>query len=181
MSKRNLGIHRRWKAVTRRARELAMIAKGIASTDHPVMAHIVPIRRCNLSCAYSNEYDDYSKPVPIETMKHRIDQLHRLGTTIVTISGVEPILHPDLDELISYIRSKGIITGMITNGYLLTAERIQRLNRAGLDHMQISIDNLMPDDVSKKSLKVLVKKLQLQTEHADFHENINSVVGGGIR
>ena len=157
-----------------------MIAKGIVSTDHPVMAHIVPIRRCNLSCAYCNEYDDYSKPVPIETMKQRVDDLHRLGTTIVTISGGEPILHPDLDELISYMRSKGIITGMITNGYLLTADRIQRLNRAGLDHMQISIDNLMPDDVSKKSLKVLDKKLQLLSEHADFHVNINSVVGGGI-
>jgi MoaA/NifB/PqqE/SkfB family radical SAM enzyme len=157
-----------------------MIAKGIVSTDHPVMAHIVPIRRCNLSCAYCNEYDDYSKPVPIETMKQRVDDLHRLGTTIVTISGGEPILHPDLDELISYMRSKSIITGMITNGYLLTADRIQRLNRAGLDHMQISIDNLMPDDVSKKSLKVLDKKLQLLSEHADFHVNINSVVGGGI-
>jgi MoaA/NifB/PqqE/SkfB family radical SAM enzyme len=157
-----------------------MIAKGIVSTDHPVMAHIVPIRRCNLSCAYCNEYDDYSKPVAIETMKQRVDDLARLGTTIVTISGGEPILHPDLDELISYMRSKGIITGMITNGYLLTADRIQRLNRAGLDHMQISIDNLMPDDVSKKSLKVLDKKLQLLSEHADFHVNINSVVGGGI-
>lgn len=180
MSIRKQGIHRRWKAVTRRTRELAMIAKGIVSTDHPVMAHIVPIRRCNLACAYCNEYDDYSKPVPIETMKQRVDDLHRLGTTIVTISGGEPILHPDLDELISYMRSKGIITGMITNGYLLTADRIQRLNRAGLDHMQISIDNLMPDDVSKKSLKVLDKKLQLLSEHADFHVNINSVVGGGI-
>jgi hypothetical protein len=47
--------------------------------------------------------------------------------------------------------------------------------------MQISIDNVMPDDVSKKSLKVLDKKLQLLSEHAEFHVNINSVVGGGIR
>jgi MoaA/NifB/PqqE/SkfB family radical SAM enzyme len=69
---------------------------------------------------------------------------------------------------------------MITNGYLLVAERIKRLNDAGLDHMQISIDNVMPDDVSKKSLKVLDKKLQLLSEHAEFHVNINSVVGGGI-
>jgi MoaA/NifB/PqqE/SkfB family radical SAM enzyme len=74
-----------------------------------------------------------------------------------------------------------MIAGMITNGYLLTAERILRLNRAGLDHLQISIDNVMPDDVSKKSLKVLDKKLQLLAEHAEFHVNINSVVGGGIR
>jgi MoaA/NifB/PqqE/SkfB family radical SAM enzyme len=46
--------------------------------------------------------------------------------------------------------------------------------------MQISIDNVKPDDVSKKSLKVLDKKLQLLAEHAEFHVNINSVVGGGI-
>jgi MoaA/NifB/PqqE/SkfB family radical SAM enzyme len=45
--------------------------------------------------------------------------------------------------------------------------------------MQISIDNVMPDEVSKKSLKVLDKKLQMLAEHADFHVNINSVVGGG--
>ena len=157
-----------------------MIAKGLLSTEHPVMAHIIPMRRCNLSCTYCNEYDNFSKPVPLDTMKERIDQLHKLGTTIVTISGGEPLLHPELDDLIRYIRSQGIITGMITNGYLLTAERIKRLNKAGLDHMQISIDNVMPDDVSKKSLKVLDKKLQLLAEHADFHVNINSVVGGGI-
>jgi MoaA/NifB/PqqE/SkfB family radical SAM enzyme len=157
-----------------------MIAKGLLSTDHPVMAHIIPMRRCNLSCTYCNEYDDFSKPVPLETMKERIDHLHRLGTTIVTISGGEPLLHPELDDLIRYIRKQGIITGMITNGYLLTAERIKRLNKAGLDHMQISIDNVMPDEVSKKSLKVLDKKLQLLSEHAEFHVNINSVVGGGI-
>jgi hypothetical protein len=38
----------------------------------------------------------------------------------------------------------------------------------------------MPDEVSKKSLKVLDKKLQILAEHAEFHVNINSVVGGGI-
>jgi MoaA/NifB/PqqE/SkfB family radical SAM enzyme len=69
---------------------------------------------------------------------------------------------------------------MITNGYLLMPDRIERLNRAGLDHMQISIDNVMPDETSKKSLKVLDRKLEMLREYADFHVNINSVVGGGI-
>ncbi len=113
-------------------------------------------------------------------MIRRIDRLADLGTSIISFSGGEPLLHPDLDDLIARIRRRGAIAGMITNGYLLTADRIQRLNRAGLEHMQISIDNVMPDDVSKKSLKVLDKKLQLLAEHADFHVNINSVVGGGI-
>jgi len=73
-----------------------------------------------------------------------------------------------------------MVAGLITNGYLLTAERIRKLDRAGLEWLQISIDNVQPDDVSKKSLKVLDKKLQLLAEHADFHVNINSVVGGGV-
>jgi MoaA/NifB/PqqE/SkfB family radical SAM enzyme len=114
-------------------------------------------------------------------MVQRIDHLGRLGTAMIGISGGEPLTHPQLDEIIVRMRKTGAIAGMITNGYLLNVERIERLNQAGLDHMQISIDNVMPDDVSKKSLKVLDKKLQLLSEHAEFHVNINSVVGGGIR
>jgi MoaA/NifB/PqqE/SkfB family radical SAM enzyme len=174
-------LRRSWKTATRRVREFRMIARGLASKDHVILAHVIPMRRCNLSCTYCNEYDDVSKPVPTETMFQRLDRLASLGTTIITISGGEPLLHPDLDLIVAHIRKRGMIAGMITNGYLLTAERIQRLNRAGLDHLQISIDNVMPDEVSKKSLKVLDKKLQLLSEHADFHVNINSVVGGGIR
>jgi hypothetical protein len=174
-------IGRTWNRLHRRIRELRMIAKGLASTDHPIMAHVIPMRRCNLSCAYCNEYDDHSKPVPLEVMCQRLRRLAGLGTTIVTISGGEPLLHPDLDPILERIRRHGMIAGMITNGYLLTAERIQRLNRAGLEHLQISIDNVVPDEVSKKSLKVLDKKLRMLAEHAAFHVNINSVVGGGIR
>jgi MoaA/NifB/PqqE/SkfB family radical SAM enzyme len=167
------------RAISRRAREARMILKGLVSTDHPVLAHIIPIRRCNLACGYCNEYDNYSKPVPTEEMLRRVDLLGRLGTTVMTISGGEPLLHPDLDEIIRRIRKNGALAGMITNGYLLTPERIERLNRAGLDHIQISIDNVMPDEISKKSLKVLDKKLQALADHALFHVNINSVVGGG--
>ena len=180
MQKSSPGYAARLVASKRRIRELKMIAQGLASTDHPILAHIIPIRRCNLSCEYCNEYDDFSKPVPLETMKGRIDHLARLKTAAVTLSGGEPLLHPELDDIIAHMRTYPIISGMITNGYLLTADRIKRLNRAGLDHLQISIDNVMPDEVSKKSLKVLDKKLQLLAEHAEFHVNINSVVGGGI-
>lgn len=166
--------------MSRRLREAALVVKGAASTDHPIMAHIIPTRRCNLSCSYCNEYDDYSKPVPLDSLKHRLDLLGRLKTSIITLSGGEPLLHPDLDEVIAHIRSVGAMAGLITNGYFLMPDRIQRLNDAGLDYLQISIDNVMPDDVSKKSLKVLDKKLQFLAEHAHFHVNINSVLGGGI-
>jgi MoaA/NifB/PqqE/SkfB family radical SAM enzyme len=74
-----------------------------------------------------------------------------------------------------------MIAGLITNGYLLTPKKIIALNEAGLEHLQISIDNVQPDDVSLKSLKVLDKKLEHLAEYAEFAVNINSVIGGGIR
>src|SRR5579872_7134527 len=180
MAAKPLRPRRNLKAFTRRMRELRLIAHGALSTRHPIMAHIIPIRRCNLACAYCNEYDDFSKPVPTDVVVRRINKLADLGTSIITLSGGEPLLHPDLDDIIAAMRRRRVMAGMITNGYLLTPERVQRLNAAGLDHLQISIDNVMPDDVSKKSLKVLDKKLQVLAEHALFHVNINSVVGGGI-
>ena len=157
-----------------------MVARAFASTSHPLLAHIIPVRRCNLACTYCNEFDDFSQPVPTEAMFRRLDKLAELGTAVITISGGEPLLHPELDEIIRRIRRHGMIAGLITNGYLLVARRIERLNRAGLEWLQISIDNVTPDEVSKKSLKVLDKKLELLAQHADFHVNINSVVGGGI-
>src|SRR5271154_2342410 len=163
-----LQLRRTWKGALRRVREVRMLAGGLRSTDHPVLAHIIPMRRCNLSCGYCNEYDDSSKPVPIETMYQRLDHLADLGTSIITNSGGEPLPGPELDLIVARIRRRRMIAGMITNGYLLVADRIKRLNDAGLDHLQISIDNIMPDAVSKKSLKVLDKKLQLLSQHALF-------------
>jgi MoaA/NifB/PqqE/SkfB family radical SAM enzyme len=173
-------LRRQLKRLHRDLRGAVMVVTGLASTDHPLLAHIIPVRRCNLACEYCNEFDDFSKPVPTETMFRRVDKLADLGTSVITISGGEPLLHPDLDNIIRRIRKRGMIAGLITNGYLLTAERIQRLNRAGLEWLQISIDNVTPDAVSKKSLKVLDKKLRMLAEHAEFHVNINSVVGGGV-
>ena len=68
-----------------------------------------------------------------------------------------------------------MIAGLISNGYYFTPERIKRLNKAGLEYLQISIDNVEPDEVSRKSLRVLDKKLRYLSEYADFHVNINSV------
>src|SRR5262249_44808486 len=154
-------IRRKVRSINRKYREVRLVAAAMKSPYHPIVAHIIPIRRCNLSCAYCNEYDKVSEPVPTEEMLKRIDQLAALGTTAITISGGEPLLHPGLDEIIRRIRSHGILATLITNGYLLTSERIGLLNQAGLDYLQISIDNVIPDDVSKKSLKVLDQKLVL--------------------
>ena len=167
---------RRWN---RLYREVRLVAQALRSPHHPVFAHAVVIRRCNLACTYCSEFDTVSKPVPIEAMLARIDQLAALGTTAVTLTGGETLLHPELERIIARIRSHGILAIMITNGYLLSVDRIRSLNRAGLDRMQISIDNIEPDQVSMKSLRVLDQKLRWLAEHAEFQVHIHSVVGAG--
>ncbi len=174
-------IRKKLLAGHRKVREWRMLAKGLLSTRHTVLAHIIPTRRCNLACTYCNEYDDSSAPVATAEMIRRIEKLATFGTSIITISGGEPLLHPELDEIIRQIRKQGMMAGLITNGYLLVKERIERLNRAGLEYLQISIDNAEPDEVSKKSLKVLNQKLELLAEHAEFQVNINSVLGSGVK
>jgi len=164
-----------------RTKEVRAILKALVSTEQPFLVHIIPIRRCNLACTYCNEFDDFSAPVPMGEMKKRLDILADMGTSIITISGGEPLLHPELDEVIRHIRRRGMIAGMITNGFLLTQERIEELNEAGLEHLQISIDNTKPDEVSKKSLKTLDQKLELLARGAYFQVNINSVLGSGVK
>src|ERR1017187_255648 len=168
-------MRRAFLAAHRRMRELQMIAKGLASTGHPILAHVIPMRRCNLACAYCNEFDDFSKPVGVDAMYPRLDHLASLGTTVITISGGEPLLHPDLDLLIARVRRHGIIAGMITNGYLLTAERIQR-PLADRESVPRSV-NAAPDhrvDVHVK-FGVLRQQQQFPVEH------LQALLRNGVR
>ncbi|MCL5745105.1 MAG: radical SAM protein, partial [Acidobacteria bacterium] len=165
------------RALDRRRREVRMFAAAMHHRTRPVLAQVVPIRRCNLACAYCNEFDQSSQPVPLPEMLARIDKLAALGATVVTISGGEPLLHPQLDDIICRIRSHGAVATLISNAYLLTPQRIRSLNRAGLDYLQISIDNTAPDDTSMKSLSVLGRKIEWLSAEAEFSVTINSVLG----
>ena len=118
--------------------------------------------------------------MPLDTMLERIDKLAGFKTSVITISGGEPMMHPEIYEIIERIRHHGMFAGLISNGYYFQPDKIRKLNEAGLDYLQISIDNVTPDDVSKKSLKVLDAKLVNLRDHAKFKVNINSVVGGGV-
>src|SRR5215467_11705529 len=102
-------IRKLLKQTERKVRETRMFARAMQSASHPILAQIVPIRRCNLDCAYCNEYDKVSNPVPLDTMMRRVDRLADLGTTIITLSGGEPTLHPDLDAIVQRIRERGAI------------------------------------------------------------------------
>jgi MoaA/NifB/PqqE/SkfB family radical SAM enzyme len=169
------------RRVGRSLRFVKALGKAFWSPYHPLLVHLIPMRRCNLACAYCSEYDHSSAPVPTPLMLERVDRIADLGTSAVTLSGGEPLMHPELDRIVRQGRRRGMFVTLNTNGYYLSRARIDRLNRAGLDHLQISIDNVEPDEVSMKSLRLLEPKLRWLSEKAEFTVAINSVIGGGVR
>jgi len=156
---------------------LRFLGRALGSRYNPLLAQVVVTRRCNLACGYCNEYDDHSPPVPTKDLLAYVDHLASLKTASITFTGGEPLLHPDLDKVIRAARAHGMIVTMITNGFKLTKTWIDRLNKAGLQGMQISIDNLKPDEISMKSLRSVEGKLELLSKHAKFKVNVNSVLG----
>ena len=161
-------------------RGLAKFARNvIVSSDRPLLAQVVITRYCNLDCSYCNEFDKVSMPVMTADLIARIDAIAALGTASITFTGGEPLTHPDLALLVARARGRGMLCTLISNGFLMTKGWIEALNDAALNGLQISIDNITPDSVSKKSLKSLGGKLALLKAHARFHVNVNSVLGLG--
>jgi molybdenum cofactor biosynthesis enzyme MoaA len=143
----------------------------------PVEAQLIVTRRCNLSCGYCTEYDQVSPMIPLETLQRRIDALHRLSVINLSLLGGEPLMHPDLPAIVAYGDRRAQVS-VTTNGFLITEELIQALNRAGLANMEVSIDSVKPDRTAfiQKCLKTIRPKLALLKAHARFDVHINLVL-----
>src|SRR2546428_10286446 len=132
----------------RKVRSLREFVRGLVHTAHPLLVQIIPIRRCNIDCGYCNEYDKVSAPVPLDVMKQRIDTLAALKTSVVAVSGGEPMLQPDLDALIAHIRARATLEAPITNSNFLVPRGVEEPNPRGLEYPQHNIDNVEPDATS---------------------------------
>ncbi|MEZ4266596.1 MAG: radical SAM protein [Myxococcota bacterium] len=144
----------------------------------PFHVQLVVTRRCNLECGYCNEFDQVSKPVPTEVLKARLDKLMALGTLSVQFTGGEPMLHPEIYELIRYARALGFrLVQMISNAYLFNEAKVRKLNEAGLQRLQISVDGVKPNDVTVKVLDPMRKKLLTVARVAEFEVVLSGVIG----
>jgi MoaA/NifB/PqqE/SkfB family radical SAM enzyme len=161
-------------------------------------AQLIVTRRCNLSCGYCSEYDNFSEPVPLDELKLRIDALHRLGSANITLLGGEPLMHPDIAELVRYCARKSNVS-MVTNGFLLRNSVIESLNEAGLNNLTVSVDTLHADasryiQKSFRSLKTRLERLQrlarfdvhvtavlCESSKDDFRQLIEEISAFGFR
>ena len=108
----------------------------------PLQCSLYLTDKCNLDCSYCTEYDN-SKPHPkLEDLKLWIRKIRDLGTMRIALVGGEPLLHPDVVEIVRYCRELGFATSLTTNGFLLTRKLLKELEEAGLQVMQISVDRM---------------------------------------
>ncbi len=103
--------------------------------------------RCNLRCKMCGVCEhilagERAQELSTEEWKTVIDSTALLGTMIVSISGGEPLLRPDLYEIIRYIRDKDIAVHLCTNGVLLDARRVAGLRESGVNTVSVSIENV---------------------------------------
>src|SRR5205823_4164936 len=125
----------------------------------PLQCSLYLTDKCNLDCSYCTEYDN-SKPHPkLEDLRLWIKKIRDLGTMRIALVGGEPLMHPDVVEIVRYCRQLGFATSLTTNGFLLTRQKLKELEEAGLQVMQISVDRMTPSPITKKSFKTILPKL----------------------
>lgn len=108
--------------------------------------------RCPLQCPYC------SNPLSLERREAELDtadwlrvlaEAAALGVLQVHFSGGEPMARPDLPVLVRYAAEQGLYTNLITSGVLMDAPALAALVAAGLDHVQLSFQDVMPDEADR--------------------------------
>jgi MoaA/NifB/PqqE/SkfB family radical SAM enzyme len=158
-------------------KNLLTAAPRILFTNAPLDAQLIVTRRCNLSCGYCSEFDNFSDPVPTSDLKERIDALHRLHSANITMLGGEPLMHPDIAELVAYAGRRSN-TSVVTNGFLLRNGVIESLNEAGLNNLTVSVDTLHadPSRYIQKSFRSLKTRLERLQRLAKFDVHVTAVL-----
>ena len=118
-----------------------------ASAPRPVALVAELTHRCPLQCPYCSnpiELDRKTGELDTSTWKRVLSEASALGVLQVHLSGGEPTARPDLAEIIAHCVSEGLYTNLITSGVLLRDNGLRALYDAGLDHVQLSFQDVEP-------------------------------------
>ncbi|MBI4802558.1 MAG: radical SAM protein [Elusimicrobia bacterium] len=112
----------------------------------PVLSEIAVTYRCNLSCRFCYaacgcKKDEAQPGLPAESLREILGIIkEEAQVPSVSFTGGEPMLRPDLPQLIRHAKSLDMWTNLITNGTLLTPQTVSALKDAGLDSAQVSVE-----------------------------------------
>ncbi|MBO9609387.1 MAG: pyrroloquinoline quinone biosynthesis protein PqqE [Paenibacillaceae bacterium] len=98
--------------------------------------------RCPLHCPYCSnpiELRQRENELPTPMWRDVLEQAGSLGVAQVHFTGGEPLLRPDLEQLVRHARETGLYANLITSGVGLSEERLRQLAEAGIDSIQLSV------------------------------------------
>ena len=135
--------------------------------------------KCNLKCEFcSVKAGSYDAEISLERIKELIDEASKFGLQDLHLTGGEPTIRRDLEEIIEYAISKDINVRLITNGTLLTKERLDSLCNHGLKSIMISIDGREDCHDRVRGIKGTFKRAYDTIEYAiskGMYVRVNSV------
>lgn len=151
-----------------------MVSTGSNSGAHVRSVLFQLLRQCNYQCSHCSQAaphvgDQHIEPLPVEIVKKRLDDLCASGLKRVRFTGGEPLLHPQLAEVVAYARSLGVDTSIVTNGALLRPAA-HELVEAGLNAVWISLYGPNHDayaEVAQRSAPVELLGNAIQTLSAN--------------
>ena len=136
------------------------------------------IDSCNLNCYYCNPQDNNKNCQAINTLSVKkvlciVRAATRLGITHFRLTGGEPLLHPQIDEMVSQIKKiPGVRSVSLTTNAVLLAQHAKQLKEAGIDSINVSLDTIDASEYERITKKPLLEEV----EHG-----INAAIECGIR
>ena len=124
------------------------------------------IDSCNLNCYYCNPCDNNEHCHAINMLSVKkvlciVRAAIRLGITHFRLTGGEPLLHPQLDEMVSQIKKlPGVSSVSLTTNAVLLAQRTKRLKEAGIDSINVSLDTIDESEYECITQKPLLKEVE---------------------
>ena len=117
----------------------------------PMIVSWMTTNQCNLKCAhcYQDAEEATDKELSTDEGKKMIDEIARAGFKVMIFSGGEPLMRPDIYELVAHAAENGLRPVFGSNGTLITPEVAVRLKEAGACAMGISVDSLVPEKHDK--------------------------------
>ena len=122
--------------------------RSTTTTERPTTLLAELTHRCPLHCPYcSNPLDllRADQEIGTDDWKRVFTEARELGVLQLGLSGGEPLVRKDLEELAVHARSLGLYTTLVTSGLGLTRKRAEALRAAGLEHIQVSVQDADPE------------------------------------